>query len=139
NRSTPQVADLDLDGVPDVVIVDQNGEILLRLGRDDIAGAFAPPRTVNPDPEDSARDVAVVRTRGGVLLAALNTGRPTFSLFAGGADGRFTRVADQADVGVPGNSPVRIASADLNGDELGDIAVATTGGAVFVYFQDAKG
>jgi hypothetical protein len=140
------VAAFNGDGVPDVAVINFTGVILLRLGRPGTPGAFEPPLILNPDPESpgsdnpglefAASDLAVIATTRGFLLAALDARRSLLSLYARGPDGRFTPIPGPS---VPGALPVRIASADLNGDGRGDIAVGTAAGAVFVYLQDASG
>ncbi len=101
---------------------------------------------VNPDPALAARAVALVKTPGGTLLAALDAThrtlvagvkRPTLSLYDRGDGGFFSRIAE---IAVPGTLPSLIAAGDLNGDGRDDLVIADAGSSqVFVYFQNAQG
>jgi hypothetical protein len=136
-RSTPVVADLNGDGVPDVAVLNRQGRILLRQGRPGAPGTFAPPVVVNAEPDPPARDLAVVRTGAGLVLAALDARDSSVSLYARRPDGTFARTAGPV---IPGGLPVRLAAGDLNGDGRGDLVVATAGSdQVFVYLQHTDG
>src|SRR5262249_9484034 len=124
--------------VPDVTVLSRNGQILFREGRPDEPGVFDPPVVVNPDPEPPARDLALVRTRHGVLLAALAAFRSAGSLYALGPDGSFTRTAGLTRPNSP--LPVRIAAGDLSGDGLDDLVIATpASNQIFVFLQHPDG
>jgi hypothetical protein len=136
-HATPLVADLNGDGTPDVAVLNHAGEILLRSGRPDSPGAFDPPVVLNPDPRFAARELALVRTGHGLVLAALDARDSALSFYARGPDGTFTRTPGPT---IPGILPVRLASGDLNGDGRDDLVVAATGtNQVFVYLQQADG
>src|SRR5262249_25677561 len=136
-HATPLVADLSGDGTPDVAVVNNRGEILLRLGRPGAPGTFDPPLVLNPDPRFAARELAVVRTGRGMVLAALDAHDSALSFSSRAPDGTFARTAGPV---VPGTLPVRLASGDLNGDGRDDLVVATTGSnQAIVYLQHAAG
>jgi hypothetical protein len=148
-HATPLVADFNGDGVRDVAVLNHAGEILLRYGRPDSPGTFDPPVVLNPDPQFAARELALVRTGGGLMLAALDARDSALSFYSRGADGTFTRTPGPV---VPGFLPVRLAAGDLHdklhddldedlpGDGRNDLVVATTGSnQVLVYLQNADG
>jgi subtilisin-like proprotein convertase family protein len=134
-RNQPVVADLDRDGRPDVLIVDERGRILFRHGETDGGNLFAAPVVVNPAPADAVRELAVVVTPGGWQVAALDRTGGLLSLYARGADGPFTRTAH---LDVPPLS-VRLLAGDLDGDGRDDLAVATALRTVSVFLQNPDG
>src|SRR5262249_4781714 len=122
-RATPLVLDWNQDGRDDVAVPNRSGQILLPLGRADApraCGAFAAPVVVTPDPASAARDLAVVRTRGGPVLAALDARSASLSFYSPGPGGTFVRTPGPA---VPGLLPSRLVAGDLNGDGLDDLVV----------------
>ena len=150
-QATPIVADLTGDQVLDTVVLNQAGQILFRRGLANQPGAFASPVVLNVDALTAARDLALVQDgAGGYLLAALNAN--TFSISPDLTIPRVARVtvyrpdsngvfAVQTTIDLPaGFLPANIASADLNGDGLGDLVVtAAASNQVFVSLQSASG
>src|SRR5205823_492481 len=105
---------------PDVLILDREGHILYRRGRADASGQFSEPVVVNPNPAFAARDVAVIRTPGGLRVVALDARGSALSCYARRRDGSFVRTAGPA---VPGSLPVGLAVGDVNRDGLDDLVV----------------
>jgi hypothetical protein len=140
-HSTPLVADLNGDGVPDVAILAGNGQILVRFGNPAAAGTFAPPVVLNANPAAGARDVTLVTVNGRPELAALDAydNAVSFYAFAGGS--RFVRSLGPA-LPEPEDIPVRIAAGDLNGDGLQDLVVTSydaDSGGVAIFLQQPDG
>jgi hypothetical protein len=134
-RSSPLVADLNGDGVPDVVTLNNAGEILYRAGRPAaLGGGFDPPTVVNPEGADpAARDVALLQTRHGTLLAALDAHDAAVTFYAPLGEGRFAQLGQ---LSLTGSLPVRLVAGDLTGDGLSDLVIADAGGlTVSVYLQ----
>jgi hypothetical protein len=135
-RSVPLVGDFNGDGVNDVSVVGHAGRILFRAGRSGAVGTFEAPTLVNPEPEPGARDLALVRTPGGLILAALDARQPALSFYRPHGN-TFVRGAGPV---VPGALPTRLIAGDLNGDGLDDLVVAANGSSqVFVYLQTPNG
>lgn len=146
-QSTPLVA--NLSGNLDTVVLAQNGQILFRQGLPEQPGVFAPPLVLNPDPAMAARDLALVETDGGLLLAALSANslpqpggslvaRPPRVMFYQFRDGAF---ANLPELPLPADFlPASLASQDLNGDGLGDLVItAASSDQVLVSLQTAPG
>jgi hypothetical protein len=126
--STPLVADFNGDGTDDVCEINSAGEILYRQGRPKEPGTFDPPIKINPG--SPARDLAYVVTAGGPMLAAVDDGSDTVSLYRWTRDG-FVKTASLAT----GRLPAQIGAADLNGDGQDDLVVRNAGdGSLSVFF-----
>jgi hypothetical protein len=93
-HSVPLIADLNGHGAADVAVVNRDGQILFRRGRPGAPGSFTAPVVVNPDPDPAARDLAVVHTPGGLLLAALDARQSALSFYTL-RSGTFTRIPGQ--------------------------------------------
>src|SRR5262249_2689713 len=89
-HATPLIDDWNGGGVADVAVVIGEGGLLLRSARPGAPGVFQPPVVVNPAPLPPARDLAVVSTSRGRLLAALDAKSASLSFYARRPDGTFT-------------------------------------------------
>lgn len=124
------VADVNGDGIPDIVVADQGGvvpgtygDISVLLGKGD--GTFSPATTIPLD--QYAQDVTIGDWNGdGIpdLAIAMNSGNPSGSpaleLYTGNGDGTFTKYAEYDGPALWG-----LTSADLNGDGHPDIVANT--------------
>ncbi|MGP0063055.1 MAG: FG-GAP repeat domain-containing protein [Isosphaeraceae bacterium] len=132
-QDTPVVADLNGDGVPDVSIVDGSGDILFRQGVPDEPGSFEPPVTVNPG--DPSRDIAVVVTSQGTLLASVDADNDLVTLFAD-RHGLFSHAGSLAT----GMEPAQVVSADLDGGGDDDLIIRNAGdGTLTIYMSNGRG
>jgi hypothetical protein len=120
SRDVPQLQDLTGDGIPDAVSLDQQtGEILIRQGTGDPNNPYQPFVIVNP--RRPAVDFTLVQTQELPEIAALDAVDQKVLLYAwSSATGQFQQIGSFAT----GPDPVRIASADLDGNGLGDVVVA---------------
>jgi hypothetical protein len=130
--SAPVVADLNGDGVPDVIVLRQDGKILFPAGLAGQPGMFGPPVVLNPDPAWAARDMIVGRVgrTNMVLTVSARTNTDVVYAYAGG---RFVR----AYVGpIQAALPSLLLGGDVNGDGLTDLIIASAAtGQVFVALQ----
>lgn len=103
---------------------------MLRMGWPGEKGRFNPPLIVNPDPSLAARDLAIVSTGAGRLLAALDRLNSSISFYS---PTTFARTVGPV---VPDVLPVRIVAGDLNGEGRDDLIVAAAGSnKLFVYMH----
>jgi hypothetical protein len=71
----------------------------------------------------------------GKLIAAIDATSNSVSFFARGPNGKFARIGGLST----GSLPVRIASADLDGDGLGDLVVLDAGDGILALFKGNQG
>jgi FG-GAP-like repeat len=122
------VADVNGDGTDDVLVVDGRGNILYRQGIPGQPGTFEPPVTVNTG--FPSRDIALVTTGGGPVLASVDARDDAISLYAW-RDGGFLWIGSLTT----GQLPAQIIAADLNDNGLTDLVVRNAGdGTLTVFF-----
>jgi hypothetical protein len=131
-QAAPIVADLNHDGVPDIIVLRQDGKILFRPGVAGRPGVFGAPVVVNPDPAWAARDIVVGPVGGSNMLLAVNARTNTEAVYAY-VGGRFLRIY----VGpIQAPLPSFLVGGDLNGDGLPDLVIASSAtGRVYVALQ----
>ena len=132
-RGVPLHADLDGDGTPDLAVVDSRGEVLLRSGRANQKGAFDPPVVVNPG--FPSRDIGVVDTGHGILLASVDALDNAVSLFLLDHNGPHR-------VGVipTGPLPAQLVVGDLDGGgKADDLVVRYAMGDTLSVYNDVNG
>ena len=134
-RNIPFLQDLTGDGIPDPLILNGSGDLLLRRGLAGTPGQFIPPVIINPG--HPARDVTLYRTAAGWAVAALDEVGGTVSLYTWDT----TTQSFQRTVGfATGNLPVRIAANDLTGNGLDDLVVANDfDNSITIAFQQKDG
>ncbi|MBI5761825.1 MAG: VCBS repeat-containing protein [Planctomycetales bacterium] len=129
-QSKPLVADLNYDGMLDVVVLRNDGKLLFRAGS--AGGSFQALVVINPDSVDAVRDVTLVTSDGVAYLVAVNGQADSIAFYTVVSD-QFVRVAEPA---VPGILPSRVLAGDVSGDGLEDVIVTSAAsGRVFVYLQ----
>jgi hypothetical protein len=119
-HDTPLIADLNSDGVSDVVILDGAGDILFRQGQPGRPGSFAPPVTVNRG--RPSRDIASMSTPFGPVLAAVDARGDAVSLYIYRAGTFFWVGSSQT-----GRLPAQLVTGDLLGDGGNDLLVRNAG------------
>ena len=135
-HATPLVTDLSGNGTVDVLVVDGAGNILYRQGIPTKPGTFDPPITVNPG--DPSRDIVIVDTHQGPVLASVDATDNAISLYLwrGWGGGNFVRIRSLPT----GSLPAQIVAADLTGDGWNDLVVRNAGdGTLTVFFNNGSG
>lgn len=132
-QPVPYLLDINADPTSDLVLLNESGMILLRLGRSDEIGAFEPPTVINiGNPALAMSPIAGQRP----MLAAIDKGGATISIYTFETDGKVTR----SGVFATGILPVRLGSADLNNDGWGDLVVVNAGsGTLDVFLGGSSG
>ena len=120
-RDAPQLADFTGDGIPDAVSLNQRtGQIFFRQGTGNSKNVYDPLVPVN-SPSHPAIDFTVVQTPGLPEIAALDFVNQQVDVYAWSSSVEsFQEISSFAT----GPQPVRIASADLDGNGRGCIVVA---------------
>jgi hypothetical protein len=136
-QASPLLADINGDGIDDVLVVDGAGDILYRQGIPGEPGSFEPPITVNPPlPGGSnpytSRDIAwLPNTDQGPVLASVDAKDNNITFYAYRA-GNFVRLSGSLTTG---QFPAQIVAADLNGAGQTDLVVRNAAdGSLSLYY-----
>lgn len=131
-RNAPIFADLNVDGLADVAILDARGQILVRLGLSN--ESWQPPLLVNAI--HPARDMIVTSDAEGVLIVALDQSGDYVRFYRWFVNGIFLELPSLATGGLAS----RIASADLDNDGHADLVVShASSGRIQVFLGTSTG
>ncbi|MFT5324045.1 MAG: subtilisin-like proprotein convertase family protein [Planctomycetaceae bacterium] len=134
DQAGPLTADVNADGLDDVLSIDQNGQILVRAGRSTANGLLAAPFVLNAN--SSARSITTFRNGEETLVAAVSRDGRSLTLHGFDEEGR-PEVRQQTDL--PGFVSV-FAVADVTGDGIDDVVGALPlDGQVILLRNDGAG
>ena len=125
-QSAPIVVDWNGDGVLDVFDLDQQGDLLMRLGQPGAPGEYDSPQIIGQYLGVSFSDIALVNTGNGPVLAALEQGKPVIWLFSH-AQGPGVLIAAKS-INVSGAGfLVSMTAGDLDDNGLDDLVLVDRG------------
>jgi hypothetical protein len=139
--SSLAIADVDGDGLPDVIISDGSGSaagvrVLLNDGHGDLAADVSYPSETGAGVGPVSVSVADINGDGKPDLVTANGRDGTVSVLMNNGDGTFAVPVSYA----AGTDPVAVAVGDLNGDGLPDLVVAdAAGNSVQILLNDGAG
>jgi Bacterial type II and III secretion system protein/FG-GAP-like repeat len=122
--SSIAVADFNNDGISDLAVVNQGDNTIgIYLGNGD--GTFKAPTLIPTGSKPTSIVAAAFNSSSNAIidLAVTNSADNTLEIFIGDGKGGFTKSATYAT----GVTPVFVASADLNNDQILDLVVADSG------------
>jgi FG-GAP-like repeat/IPT/TIG domain len=142
------VADLNGDGIPDVVTATDD-KVVVQLGTSSgtFAAAIGSPLSFNNGSTETSPffvAVADVNGDGWPDIITANYSTQNVSVFLGNGDGTFNApifspVAGMSSLPSSDRSPFHAAIGDVNGDSEVDIVVSTGGGEIFVLLGNGTG
>jgi hypothetical protein len=118
------VADFNNDGISDLAVVNQGDNTIgVYIGNGD--GTFKTPTLITTGAKPTSIIAGALNSNSNTIidLAITNSGENTLETFFGKGDGTFFNGIKYAT----GVTPVFVASADVNGDEILDLIVADSG------------
>jgi hypothetical protein len=131
-------ADLNRDGRPDLVVINQNStgtgsiSVLLATG---LAGTFGPPTNFSVGNQPTWAAMADFNGDGNPDIAVTNAGGGNVSILLGNGSGGFAAATTLATTGAAG-----VVAQDFNGDGKIDLAVTTrVGGKVAIFLGNGNG
>jgi len=139
--SSVAIADLNGDGIPDVIISDGSGpavgvRVLLNDGHGDLAADVSYPSETGTGAGPVSVTVADINGDGKPDLVTANGSDGTVSVLINNGDGSFAAPVTYA----AGKDPVAVAVGDVNGDGLRDLVVAdSAGNSVQILLNDGAG
>ncbi len=138
-QAAPIIVDWNDDGTPDVFGVDQKGQLLLRLGQPGSPGQFEPPQIIGQNLGVRFSDIALVNTRYGPVLAALEQDQPRIWLFSV-AQGPGASIEARSITVTGASLLVSMAAGDLDQDGLDDLVLVDRGNdRLIVLYQNPDG
>jgi hypothetical protein len=136
-QSAPIIVDWNGDGATDVFDLNEQGQLLLRVGQSNVPGEYASPEVIGQSLGIAFTDIALVYTRNGPVLAAIEQGAPKIWLFSPRAGGSIiTR-----SIIVPGAGfLVSMTAGDLDDDGLDDLVLVDRGNdQLILLYQNRDG